>query len=392
MSEFERREQDSLFSVCALAQEEVFAVTNSPWNLPITINKADGEIILLKDVENYALDFDPDMMLNDGEYIYTLELSGRRLMRYSVADRKCQYYQINCHQKDWGNFAAFVKYGDWLYIFQTYLGRMLKISFGSLGVQMSCSTYPAYKKKMEHFEQKDSIEYFVCGCQLENRIWLLQRQGSLAVAYNMELDTWEEYEMLVKINDCIHAAAYGGRIYILSSEGKIYVFDPQGMYGEEIADCSNLNTYKEAFSRLVVTDKNIYLLPCLGRDIFIVDINTRKVKKYESYPDNFEYCVPKGWSKFHGYCEDEDHYYCAMRSMNFFLTIDKRSGKERWIKPQLPLKEEYRKTYVTYKKELLIEREGVVEALIDYLCNEKKDSQNKNCDFAGDQIWKRLKD
>ena len=102
--------------------------------------------------------------------------------------------------------------------------------------------------------------------------------------------------------------------------------------------------------------------------------------------------MPKGWSKFHGYCEDEDHYYCAMRSMNFFLTIDKRSGKERWIKPQLPLKEEHRKTYVTYKKELLIEREGVVEALIDYLCNEKKDSQNKNCDFAGDQIWKRLKD
>ena len=67
-------EKDTMFSICSLIHGEIFAITNIPRNLPITININSGKIGLLMDLENYAPDFAPDMMLGDEDNIYVLEL------------------------------------------------------------------------------------------------------------------------------------------------------------------------------------------------------------------------------------------------------------------------------------------------------------------------------
>lgn len=383
-------EKDTMFSICSLIHGEIFAITNIPRNLPITININSGKIGLLMDLENYAPDFAPDMMLGDEDNIYVLELSGHRLMHVSMLDRKIQYYQINCHKEDWGNFAAFVQYRNTLYAFPTYLDKMVKISFKSQNAQLAWREYPINKKNKESIKQEDDLEYFICGCQMGDKVWLFQRKGRLAVSYNMESGTWEQYEMPLEINDCAHTISYGEQIYILNAEGKVYAFEPQGMCLDEIADCSDEKADGGAFSRLAVTDKNIYLLPSLGSDIFILDINTREVKRYESYPEGFKYCAPEGWSKFHGYCEDEDHYYYAMRSMNFFLAINKRSGKERWIKLNFPTSRQYQDLYIKYNRSMLQESLCSMKEVLDSLKHPILDSENIGSTVAGVKIWEQM--
>lgn len=37
--------------------------------------------------------------------------------------------------------------------------------------------------------------------------------------------------------------------------------------------------------------------------------------------------------KYYGYCENSKFYYFAMHSGNYILSIEKESGKEKWLKP-----------------------------------------------------------
>ncbi len=389
--EMQDYEKKSMFSVCAFADGKIFAITNIHGNLPIVINIDVNEIKLLMDLENYDLHFAPDIMLSDGDDIYALELAGNRLLHYHIAERKCEYFDIECHRKSWGNFAAFAKYRNELYIFPTHSDEAVRLSFklGKIEIKRNVKLInPGYK---ELFMLDKNKECFSCGCALDNIMWLFQKQGNLAVAYDMKYNTWKNYELAISIKDCVHTAAYRGKIYILSSEGKVYVLNPLNVGVEEITDCSNGGTDINMFSRLAVTDKKIYLLPFLGQDIFSVDLNTKKVKKYELYPEGYGYYLPEGWTKFYGYCEDEDHYYYAMRSMNFMLVINKRSGKERWIKFKVPRNRDYNSSYLKYNKGIISEAVYGIAGLLDFLDCSVMDIGKKGFEETGMDIWNLVK-
>ena len=85
-----------------------------------------------------------------------------------------------------------------------------------------------------------------------------------------------------------------------------------------------------------VTDKNIWLLPDLGEDIYVYYSESKKLEKYDGYPEGFAYLMTENWGKYISAREYKGIYYHDMHSANCILCIDKNSGEEKWIKPSIP--------------------------------------------------------
>ena len=383
-------ERDGLFSTCALVQGKVFSFTSFK-RIPMVGDLHTGKITLMEDLVNYDPVFDADNMLSTGDDIFILELNGKRLMKFNVKERICSYFNIGCDSKKWGNYAAFAYYKGNIYVFPIYEDGLIKIDLESGKVQKKKNLYTDINEYKKDNRQRNEPTFFWYGCQFENKVWLFQRCGNLAVAYDMESDTWRRYELSIKIEECEHVTIYAGKLYILSVEGEIYRWNMTNDAVEKVVDCRNISKSDSFFSRIAVTDKGIFLLPSISEEIFYIDLNTKNIIKYDSYPKEFQYCAPKAWCKYYGYCEDDDQYYFAMRSANYILSINKRDGREKWIKTDAPSYEEYKKIYFNYNRKMLCETECRVEDILSYMKKEDVRSQDKKIVFEGERIWDYVK-
>lgn len=388
--EVQRLERESLFPTCALVQGKLFSVTSFKRN-PILGDLHTGKITLLRDLVNYDSTFAVDNMVCLGDNVFVLELNGKRLMKYNVIEKKCTYININCDKKGWGNFATIGCEGKSLYIFPIYTDGLIKVDLKTSKVKKEKALYSRMQDYKINRKAQEEFTYFWRGCQFGNIVWLFPRKGNLVIAYDMETDTWQEYELSIAIENCEHVIEYTDKLYILSSKGKIYRWGMKDELVEEIADCSNSETDSTTFSRIAVTNKRIFLFPALGKDIFFIDLNTGKINKYSDYPADFRYCGPEGWSKYYGYCEDEEYYYFAMRSTNYILTLNKREGKVEWLKPKLPSYEEYVSNYIKNNKSTLREAECDMESVVSYLKGYSIEYQSKEKFWIGSQIWEQMK-
>jgi len=365
-----------LFSTCALVDDKIYSFTNCE-NLPIIMELSSKKIIFLDNLINYK-PFIVDGMICDRKDIFVFSLDGKRLMKFNVYERTCQYYDIDCHEKDWGNYAAFARYGKYLYIFPKYKDMLVRVD-----VELGVVTQGKYVK----LNQKEKV-FFSCGYQAGSIVWLLHMQGDLIVAYNLEQDNWQKYKLPIKINDGVHIVEHNNMLYILSSEGNIYCWNILENSIRNFADCSKWGNGINEFSKIVITDKIIYLLPALGENILIMSLDG-KIDLYHSYPKNFQYYGPEGWYKYYGYCENEDYYFFAMRTATFILRIGKRDGKVQWITPKLPLYKEYIKVCMWYRG-ILQERETCLNKF--FICINSDFTSFLNHKYAaGNQIWEKLK-
>ena len=302
----------------------------------------------------------------------------------------CTYFELDYNGRNCDNYALFTSWGRKLYVFPRYGDKFIIIDLEKEKVQKNkilSSKIQANRKNKE----KDTMSYFWCGCQLENKAWLFSKQGNMAVVYDMNSSMWQEYEIPGNIDNCVSVMPYEDKFYLLNSKGIVYCWDAKCALVEIIADCSNSSGDNTRFSQIGVSGKRIFILPALEKDIYYVDLKTRQINKYETYPKGFRYCGPENWSKFYGYCEDEECYYFAMRSANFMLVLNKQSGKEKWIKPRQLLREEYIKVYFNYNRSLLQETECNLEDVLDYLDYDSANIQKKKGISLGKQVWRQVK-
>lgn len=368
-------EKEILFPTCTLVNKKLYGFTSLK-RLPIMVDLHKKQLVLLENIKNYDPLFFADEMLSVNDDIFILELNGNRLLKYNTSENICQYINIECHGEDWDNYAVFARWGNHLYIVSRYMNGFIKVEAQSGEVQRY---------------QKDS-PLFWCGCQAENAIWLFQRQGNLAVSYDMEQDVWKEYELSVSIHDCTHAMSYDKKIYILSSEGKVYCQDIEDGTVELLSICCDSVEEDGTFSRIAVTDGKIYVFPSFGKDIFIIDLDTKQVERYDDYPSDFCYCGKEHWCKYYGYCEDEHSYYFAMRSMNYMLVLNKKSGEERWIKLQLPSYKKLIEMYFQYNDGLVYEAECNMESMVDCMSNKAAEKKKEGCAVTSERIWEQAKE
>lgn len=375
--------KEILFSTCVLVNNKVYAFS-SFGNLPMTINLENGDVIFTEDLINFDL-FTVDAILSDDKNLYVFSIDGKILMKFGLVEKVCQYYEINCGKRDWDNYGGIAKYGKYIYIFPKYVSNIVKIDIESGEIKKDVRLYIDLDRN-RIIKQKETF-YFSCSFQCDNIVWLLNETGNWLVKYDMERERWIKYRLSINLRNCVHMVEYNGAIYILNSEGIVYRWNIKEKFLEILADCRGENKYE--FIRIAVTDKKVFLLPSLGKKIYMIILETRKVELYCDYPINFQYYNLENWSKYYGYCENDESYFFAMRSAFFVLQIDKRDGQVRWIELDIPSYDEYISAYIKYNNVILEE-----DFVLNSLFIARKPENTKfigNNSIIGNDIWKKLK-
>ena len=378
----------SLFSSCVLVKDAIFTFTQSG-NLPVKIDLNSREMRYVDDLTGYR-PFISEDILTDGKYIYAFSLNGKNLLRWDLLNKCCSYFEIDCGKREWGNYAAIAKYEEFIYIFPKYSEQLIKFNVETGALQRDKNLY---MKIYTQFKGLEEYNYFECGCQFGNLVWLFQEQKNMIIMYDMKSDTWKEYKLSLKVRHCVHMVLYLGNIYILDSCGKIYFWNIETHFIELLIDYSAMSNSSTEFGRIAVTNNKIYMLPALGKDIVCMFLMTKEIEIYQNYPIQFQYLASDSWSKYQGYCEDSDYYYFAMRSANFILAINKRSGQEYWMKINPPLLSNWFDAFSNYYKNVVYEEIDSIKELLNHInFYDSNLLSNRSGNFSGNQIWRGLKE
>ncbi len=368
-----------VFAGCVLVNQEIYFCL-SGYNMLLKYDLCKGTVnTVAKLWEKEEKISSIAMMESDGENIYMLEMTGERVLRYSLVTHQCEKVIIACNQDRYNNFAAITKYGKSVYIFPRLESYIVKIENGKNVVRMAQALY--HDLNQMNYE----APYFSYGIQRKNEMWLVGEQGRIIVCYQLNSDQYTIYDCPKIEEGCIHAIFFEESIYILSVTGKVYKWQKEQ---QEITQIIDLKADVGQYARLVVLKNKIVILPQTGEDILIYNLHEKSVSTYEQYPDDFKYQILEGGTKYSDYCENDQYVYFAMQSANYLLMINKQTEKIEWKK--MKLDESMAERYMEGNG---IREEGMIQ-IRDYLnwIIEKynKDSCEKQDFGVGKSIWEEV--
>lgn len=288
-----------------------------------------------------------DKIFGYKDRLYLFEQNGSKMLEYSLRDQKSRCFLLDCGMYSCDNWAAFTIYNHVLFAFASYLNKIVKIELGS--GELKKESFPIddifkLQKKLENLNKRRNkvpCKLFSCGCRVDDDMWLFIEQDTFVLKYNLSSGMCITFSLPEEIRGCNYAVRKGDAFYILSIEGNVYLWNPLNVKTEILFHSENRNY--PYFSKMIVTYTNIWIMPCMGDDIYVVNLKEQECCKYNRYPNDFSYCEDPNRSRYYEYTEDEQNIYFAMHSANYLLCIEKKSGKEKWIKPKEPeLKEEIR--------------------------------------------------
>lgn len=320
------------FNACAIHKNKIYSITNAE-GFPITVDMEAKRISYLNDISNEEYLTIPGglgVAFNVEDEIYFFGLDGNTVVIYNTAANSCERRSINCHAQDWGNYAAITIKEDDIVIFSSYEAKIVKINTKTHDV--------IFEGRIDSGSHKGTEEKcFSCGCRVQDTMWLFGDNGT-AVAYDLVSGMYKEQILPMQMDECADVVYREDSFYLLDISGQVVRWNPQDNRTKVLVDKQNSEL---PFWRVLAADKMLWLLPALGQEIYKIDYETDAVTRYQSYPEDFEYTGPAEWGKYYGSCEDENRYYLAMRTANYMLAIDKKTGKEQWLKFELPTEKEY---------------------------------------------------
>ena len=321
------------YSICCKSENDIFFFTRH-YNMLMKLNLTDYKMEYVKDSKGRFMPFKDcaDGIIIAGHVVYQLNNSGKSVLKFDINEGTYRELNIDCDCKPWGNYAAYADYLDKLYIFPRYQKEVIVIDKNTDEVKYDDSV----KDKLKESKDYDEEMYWSQGCRKGDSVWLISNDGKIAISYSLIENKISIYNLPIDIQKCSHFVVYDDLFYILDCMGNVYTWDTS----EEKLLFSVSDAKYGEYGRLALTNRNIYVLPSIGEDIYIYDRENEKTRKYTDYPENFMYSKMNGWSKYYGYCEDNRNYYFSMRLSNYIPIIDKINGTMNWVSPQLPDMEE----------------------------------------------------
>lgn len=203
--------------------------------------------------------------------------------------------------------------------------------------------------------------------------------------------------MKERIENLVDAIYIDENIYFLNWFGSIYKWDLKQKQIEIIETLKTEPDETKSVSKIIYAGNKLIVFPSLGEDINILDVSTYERKIYQGYPSDFMY-QEKKWSKFYGYCEDDQYFYFAMRSANYVLKVDKQSGEFIWLKPNIPTSETIQKVQSLFLKEtarikLIMGKTHFSEKTLkitELIKMDLKSNGNNRSTLVGSKIYKEI--
>lgn len=343
---------------------------NDQQNVLMKLNLQNWGIEVVYGLKGYepSVDSATDRLILDENTIYKLEIAGKRILVCNLEDKACRYVEIGCYYQDWGNFAGFAKYEDYIYIFPRFLRDITKVS---------TSNWEVFKVKQPYLYDYDignEEEVFFCSVQRDHDMWLFSRSKRIVIQYDMRDDSICLKYLPEEIQFCIDVVTEKNDFYILDTNNVVFKWNVESNSVDLQWENSNLYQLDMKFGKLLVTKNKFVVMPSLGADILIIDRKTKEMIVNKAYPCDFQYLASPKWTKYISYCEDCEYFYFPMRSANYILTINKETGSLAWHKPHFLDKEKYA-AYLDYEQKVIIEKKWEIEEFLNYI-------KKNNCEDA----------
>lgn len=324
------------FYACTVWGERIFFCTERT----DLLMEFDLQSQIIHMVENEKWDKDDgniaDFLAITENKLYKLQRNGNRIIEYSLETKKAFAYEIGEETKEWGNFSYMEIYGQYLYLFPKYVEKTIVFDLETRSIVSNKSFWGEIK---EHNFDVDTL-LLRKGCKVFGKFVLLfSKRSQFVFVYNLESNHYEVKKVPDEVVGIVALHQAGDKLYILDTKSRLFEWDRERDSMRFMFEIAEIND-EDYFSKIVVTDINIVLLPLLGNDIYIYDRNTKKIFIYKDYPKDFSYFGYETWGKYVEGCTVKDTVYFPMRKSKYILKIEKTTGNILWIKPIAPLKEE----------------------------------------------------
>lgn len=314
-----------IFPVCAIRDDFLYCSTLSKHILE-KINLYTYETEYINDIELYDLQERKtvDLLKFDNGYLYLFEYDGKRIIRLGFEGQPTKIFNTGIDTEE--GFSSVEFYNNQLYLFPKYTNKFMIMDLDSGMVIGEENIFEVLDETKIHLKELD-IDRKICmgTIQKDNVIFVFSESTDKVACINLETQSVKEIKLEIG-GGCSAIQMYNNKLYILDAEGKIWCGEKGVDKLELLVDTKYVMGY---FRTIIVTDCNIWLIPCFGDEMVVLQDGSLEI--YDNYPKDHTFIKTKGHSKFYGYSENFDHYYFAMHSGNYMLTISKKTGKEKWI-------------------------------------------------------------
>lgn len=309
---------------CCRYQDKMFYVTEKEALLAeLNLRSGDIEIHKVEPMRNRIY-----KLLVVENVLYAIDMKGYWIAELVLGEQNYRYYEIGCHKTDIGNEAYICVWNKKIYLFA---------NDGPEVTVFDTVTKKVKKDKIRSWDEGKEPIFDFGFTENDGFAWLFGGAISAYVKYDLEKNKIIEVHSLPRTEQIMFACRAGKDILVLSAN-TVYQVNKEVVVLFTVPE-------KERLTKLCLTEKNIWILPGNGEHIYLYDLGAGKCEKYNEYPSDFEYDIHEGWGKYTSYCEDETAYYWVMRSNNYFLRIEKKTGEGVWIYPQYTDKEHLLKKY-----------------------------------------------
>lgn len=269
-----------------------------------------------------------EWFLQAGQNLAAVDMLGEKIFIYDVKSGSWSDLNIDCHQNEWGNILNVFAFGECVYIVPGYREHIVRVN---------TTTKKVSRLNCPFMKQMDSQYMFTC--IKENTLYLFDGTGGNAFILNIETGKYRSIEK-TGISGEIASVQFDhvkDRFLILYGSGKVKEWKEQGNVSATIIEGIE-KTGSKYFAEFVITDQNIWILPALGKDIYVYFYADKTLKRYEKYPEGFSYLNYEGYYRFlSGRIRTyQDKMYFGMHSANYLLCIDRKTGAEKWFYPEVP--------------------------------------------------------
>lgn len=296
-------------------------------NLPVSLDIQEGTAEIVSGISKYLevlnLDTIEKMVWANGK-IYGFETRSENMFIYDPGENCCQCKALDFHQNDWGNALLITLQGDDIYVFPKYKDFIFKIDTKTDQItKINNSAYAEMDKNVSTGVNDEHVYFFL-------------RDSKKVTEYDICADRCREYSLPYKWGNLVRVQYFDGCFFLLNRDGGLLSWDMRNNVLETLVPPLIREKDLHYFSMCTVTKENIWLLPDIGEDIYVYCRKSKKLEKYDGYPEGFAYLMTENWGKYITAHEYKGTYYHDMHSANCILCIDKNSGEEKWIKPSIP--------------------------------------------------------
>ena len=374
-------ERNVNFFNCILIDSKLWFVSVEGYFMNIDINTKEAKYVELERIKGWTRHSVIDNMFENSKSIYWVDQQGNHLHEFNIELNKYNCYDFpNVDMIDWECFAGIYLNQGKLLFFPRNASYLIEFDI----LKKKYVLFPELAKVLKAVSNGKEDSVLWCSVRYNNWIYLFQKMGTKVIRFNLNNYQYDTIEFSDRLFDLNQVILYNNIFYILTSSGDVYSWDDKTEKCEQVFVSNN---DKLSFSRIFVTEHNLFLLPALSSKILIVDLDTYADRELADYPNDLRF-RDIDWGKYFGFYEDRQYAWFANVKANYMLRINKITENIEWIKIISPAIQQEWEIYKGMGKDILPERKKGLPFLFGIEDNVNSVEENT---LLGSAIWEMIK-